>query len=257
MILNKSHNYFSQYHQDTIIDVLLKSKTKGFFIDIGAHDGISFSNSYFFELNRNYNGLCFEPNPDVFHKLKQNRRCECINAAISEKTEIVKFTKCTGPLEMLSGISKYREEKHIERTDIDRKSLGGEINEIEVQAINLNEILNQKNIREVDFLSLDIEGGEYNVLTAIDFRKIKIKIIAVELAFPEVEEIIRPYLRKQGFQFLCRTGSDGIFINHDEFGIINPTILRYLMLDRGISCMKYCGKVVGYRKLLKLFRKKQ
>ena len=160
MIKKKSNNYFSQYMQDRIIDGLLKSKTNGFFIDIGAYDGKTLSNSYFFEISRNYSGLCFEPNPEVFQKLTQNRSCECINAAISDKTEIVKFTKCTGYIEMLSGISKYREEKHIERTSKDISIHGGEICEIEVQAVNLNDILDQRNIREVDFLSLDIEGGE-------------------------------------------------------------------------------------------------
>jgi FkbM family methyltransferase len=256
MNLNKSQQYFSQYNQDKISDILLKSKTQGFFVDIGAHDGISLSNSYFFELNRNYNGICFEPNPDVFQKLKNNRRCECVNAAISEKTEIVKFLKCTGPIEMLSGISKYREEKHIERTNKDIENLGGEINEIEVQAINLNEILSEKKINEVDFLSLDIEGGEYNVLTAIDFRKLKVKIIAVEMAFLEVEEIIRPYLHGKGFLFLCRTGSDGIFINQEEFNTFSPTIIKYLIFDRIIYYTKAFATALGYKKLVKALVKK-
>ena len=144
MIENKSDKFYSQYQQDKIIDILLKSKSSGYFIDIGAHDGISFSNSYFFEIYRNYDGICFEPNPDVFQKLRQNRRCECINAAISDKSEFVSFTKLTGPLEMLNGISKYREEKHKERTKNDLERLGGEIEEIKIQAFNLNEILLKK-----------------------------------------------------------------------------------------------------------------
>jgi hypothetical protein len=54
--------YFSQYKQDEFLDkVLFKKKQNGFFIEIGAHDGISFSNSFFFEKNRSWEGICIEP----------------------------------------------------------------------------------------------------------------------------------------------------------------------------------------------------
>jgi hypothetical protein len=50
--------FYAQYQQDQVIDFLLQKKYQGFFLDIGAHDGITFSNSYFFEKNRNFNGIC-------------------------------------------------------------------------------------------------------------------------------------------------------------------------------------------------------
>ena len=52
---------FSQYYQDKAIDFALNRKRNGIFLDIGAHDGGSLSNTFFFECNRNWTGLCIEP----------------------------------------------------------------------------------------------------------------------------------------------------------------------------------------------------
>lgn len=255
MKANTPHPYFSQYGQDEILDHIFKYKFFGFFLDIGAHDGISYSNSYFFEKYRHYSGLCFEPNPDVYFKLKNNRKCECIKAAISDKTEIVKFTKGTGYTEMLSGITNFRENKHIARVNRDISIHGGEITEIEVQAFNLNEILNQRNIIMIDFLSIDIEGGELVVLKSIDFKKIHIKAIIVEINFPEIKSQISNYLRPQGFRFLCNTGSDGIYINISDFDFFNPILIRLVIIDRLPSIKAWIAQMIGYNKWKKYLRR--
>ncbi|MDR2406522.1 MAG: FkbM family methyltransferase [Bacteroidales bacterium] len=62
--------YF-QYYQDFLIDFLFKKKRNGIFLDIGANDGISFSNTYRFEKFRNWTGICIEPHPEIFEKLKR------------------------------------------------------------------------------------------------------------------------------------------------------------------------------------------
>src|SRR5205809_1665087 len=96
--------YFSQYRQDEFIDkVVLNKKRNGFFVDIGAHDGINFSNSNFFEVNRAFKGLCIEPNPKVFSQLKKNRKCDVLNVCIAATVGTVKFLAIEGYSEMLSG----------------------------------------------------------------------------------------------------------------------------------------------------------
>lgn len=237
--------FFSQYDQDKIIDRLFRNNLSGFFIDIGAHDGVTYSNTYFFEINRNYSGLCFEPNPDVYPQLIKNRKCECINSAVSNKTESVKFTKGTGYTEMLSGISKFRDNRQIERTDKDISIHGGEVTEIEVPAVNLNEVLNQRNIKIIDFLSLDIEGGELIVLKSIDLKEIIIKVIVVELNFPETKIEIGNYLKAFGFRFLLQTGSDGIFINRKYFNLLNPVIMKLMIENRFPILKARISKFIG------------
>ena len=64
--------YYSQCKQDQYInESFFKGKDSGVFVDIGAHNGISLSNSYFFEKELGWNGVCIEPMPEVYSELKK------------------------------------------------------------------------------------------------------------------------------------------------------------------------------------------
>src|ERR1017187_11041783 len=126
--------YFSQYRQDEFIDqVVFNRKKKGFFVDIGAHDGISFSNSNFFEAYRAFKGLCIEPNRSVFDQLEKNRKCAVLNACIADTEGTVKFLAIEGYSEMLSGMVDHYHPSHLERIDSYIAEHGGAKKEIEVK----------------------------------------------------------------------------------------------------------------------------
>ena len=64
---------FSQFNQDKFIfENFFPVKSDGVFVDIGAHDGITLSNTWFFENYLGWTGYCFEPNPSLFAKLVEN-----------------------------------------------------------------------------------------------------------------------------------------------------------------------------------------
>lgn len=68
--------YKSQSFQDIVLDRwMFEGARDGVFVDIGAADGVSFSNSYFFEKERGWRGLCIEPNREDFARLERNREC--------------------------------------------------------------------------------------------------------------------------------------------------------------------------------------
>ena len=106
---------FSQYYQDKAIDFALNRKRDGIFLDIGAHDGVSLSNTIFFERSRNWTGLCIEPIPEVFARLRSNRHCSVSNCCILDGEKEVTFRNVSPPLEMLSGILEFFDQKHIDR----------------------------------------------------------------------------------------------------------------------------------------------
>lgn len=112
-------NYFSQYYQDKAIDFALNKKQNGVFLDIGAHDGVSLSNTFFFERNRNWTGLCIEPIPEVFALLQSNRHCSVKNCCILDEEKEVTFRSVAPPLDMLSGILEFFDQKHMDRIDIE------------------------------------------------------------------------------------------------------------------------------------------
>jgi hypothetical protein len=76
--------YYSQLGQDSFVDELLNKKENGFFIEIGANDGKSHSNTLFFEEKRNWLGICVEPLLDKFQELNEFRKSINLNICISD-----------------------------------------------------------------------------------------------------------------------------------------------------------------------------
>ena len=142
--------YFSQHGQDKFLnEQIFKGKKSGIFLEVGAHDGISFSNTYFFEKNLNWKGICIEPIPEVFKELERNRRCVCENVCIDDKEGKKFFLKCSGFItEMYSGIVDYYDPRHQLRIDNEILEFGGDKEIIEVNCTTLHEVLRRNNIRE-------------------------------------------------------------------------------------------------------------
>ena len=212
-------------------------------MDIGAHDGISFSNSNFFEINRAFKGLCIEPNPKVFEQLKKNRKCDVLNACVDDKKGTVKFLAIEGYSEMLSGIVDHYHPKHVERIDSYIQEHGGAKNEIEVNSIPLQniELLSSK---AIDFISIDTEGNELNILKSIDFITIKVNCFTIENAYgtTDIEEI----MNRNGYIKVYRLGDDDIYLLNSKYNTafkIRRLIFLYLTK---------CKRVLNKRRLNKI-----
>src|SRR5687767_14863567 len=100
-----SEHFFSQFNQDRFLETeVFKGKRGGVFVDIGANDGITLSNTYFFEKYRDWTGICIEPIPAVFEKLRANRKAICVNGCIAPSNGTAEFLWVSGAAEMLSGL---------------------------------------------------------------------------------------------------------------------------------------------------------
>ncbi|MCH7535874.1 MAG: hypothetical protein IH948_09075 [Bacteroidetes bacterium] len=79
--------YYSQLGQDRFLDEeIFKRKRDGFYVDVGAVDGLHFNNTLFFERERHWKGMCIEPNPIEFRKLRNEEDAPFMN--IEEKGQI-------------------------------------------------------------------------------------------------------------------------------------------------------------------------
>ena len=179
------HNYFSQKGQDKYLhEKFFLHKKNGFFVEVGAHDGISFSNTYFFEKNLNWSGLCIEPNPTVYQTLIKNRNCACEQVAIANSYTTLPFLQCNGyMLEMYSGLMDKYDPRHIERIDNEIALFGGSKEIISVNCMPLKYLFKKYQFSHIDLLSMDIEGGEESAIKTIDFSSTTINIIVVENNF--------------------------------------------------------------------------
>lgn len=206
--------YHSQWNQDQFVyENYFKDLKSGYFVDVGAHDGIDGSNSLFFE-SIGWKGLCIEPIYDVYKNLKQNRKCECVNGCVYSNSGFVEFTRLKGYTEMLSGITNCYPPEHIKRIENEINVQGGSMEIIKVPCYTLTELLLNRNITHVNFLSIDTEGSELEILKGIDFNLITIDVITVEINYAnENSRILQDHLLTNGFKYVTDVGGDKIFTN--------------------------------------------
>lgn len=203
-------NYKSQAGQDQFInETFFHDKKNGVFLDIGAHDGMSFSNTYFFEKELGWKGICFEPLPHLFKKLQECRDCICINACVSSIEGTVPFLHLDSCDEMLSGMSGTYDQRQLNTVMNDIAQFGGSCKVLQLPAVKLNVILKQYNMYHVDFLSLDTEGSELDILRSIDFDHITIDVITVENNFNE--PYVKEFLESKGFVHIIHLHVDDIY----------------------------------------------
>jgi len=217
--------YYGQYQQDKYLDKLFKGKTKGTFVDIGAHDGLTFSNSYFFEKERNWKGVCVEPIPEIFAKLKELRSCIKINGCISDKVGTEKFLRVKGEFvdtEMLSGLVEDYDSRHLERIDREIKEYGGSKEEIEVTCYDINKILKENNINKVDFFTIDTEGNEFKILKTIQFNDFDFDIFIVENNYESDE--INQLMTANGFKKIKKIGHDEVYRNKNKLSFFQKLV---------------------------------
>ena len=202
--------YYSQLGQDKFIhENFFPEKKEGVFVEIGAYDGITFSNTYFFEKKLGWKGLCIEPNPQAFNRLKDVREATCVQGCISDKPGMVKFLQIAGYSEMLSGIQHKYDPEHLKRIELELSTHGGSKTEIEVPALRLNDLAKKHGIDRIDYLSIDTEGGEWDILNSIDFSSLDIDVISVENNYDDRR--MKPFLLSKGYAFIHQLGCDEIY----------------------------------------------
>jgi FkbM family methyltransferase len=191
--------YHSQIGQDKWVNSILGNKQNGYFIELGACDGLYLSNTLFFERELGWNGICIEPNDVYFEALKGNRKCNISNELVSsESNKTVDFSLC----EAASGI-----------IDENVGPFTGKNRTIEKTTVTLDMILEKFNApRVIDYLSLDVEGHEYSILSTFPFDNYKFRCMTVEHNEPHVgpnqQMLIREILEKNGYKYV--KGNDDV-----------------------------------------------
>jgi hypothetical protein len=155
----------SENGQDFFALAANKYKTGGTFLEFGAFDGINFSNTYLLEKRFDWTGVLIDPIPSHYESMKLNRKCKSIHAAVTAGNESL-VNILESPASNLSKLT-------------DKKSLFNKIHK--VQAFTLTEILDKYFPAEnLDFLSIDTEVNDLDILESINFNNYVINAICVE-----------------------------------------------------------------------------
>lgn len=192
--------YYSQARQDYVLDkYIFKQKEHGFFLDIGGNDPVIYNNTYFFEKNRGWTGLAFEPIEFQRVKWKDARKTECLPYALGNMTGEAEF--CEYDTEAMSGFSKS-------------VNYDGNVRaRYNVPVRRLTDILEERGITHVDFVSLDVEGAEIDVLNGIDFGKIDIDCFTIENnKGPKKEKAVINFMKNAGYRIKAKLWLDEVWV---------------------------------------------
>ena len=204
----KVDNHYSQAGQDKTVDDILKQKRDGFFIEVGAYDGVAYSNSLFFELSRGWTGLLIEANPRAYRELLQKDRHAWTTGACISMSNQVELGVDFLAHGMVGG---YQVDRFKEGGGLKMEAENNPyVYSVKANCFPLGVMLDAIGVRKVDFFSLDVEGAELAVLKTIDFSKFEISLIVVEENGNG--EALTQLMESKGYHVHSRTaGSDIIF----------------------------------------------
>ena len=210
----REEGYFSQSGQDKwIVEKLFPGKRGGVFVDIGAYDGICFSNTFFLEKERDWRGLAIEPNPHVYEKLQRNRSCSVMNCCVGEKDGCSIFRAIQGYPAMLSGMTDQYHPKHLNRIDRELRLHGGDFQDIDVPCYSINSLFSKYKLYTIDYLSIDVEGAELPIIKGLDVFQVNISVMSVENNYKDYK--IPQILKQKGFVLHSTIGLDELYINRE------------------------------------------
>ena len=213
--------YYSQEGQDKYLEEnIFKSLKNGTFMDIGAHDGKTINNTLYFEENNNWTGVNVEPIKEVYEKLVQNRKkCINLNCAVDIKNGTSEFILNKGYTEMISGLKDQFDPRHFNRLNYENSIYGGKTEIIKVETKTIETICEEHNIKHINYLSIDVEGAEFNVIKSINFDKVFIDVIGFENNYNDVSVPIIEYLKTKGYKIIHQCID--IFMIHQDSKFIN------------------------------------
>jgi len=223
--------WYSQVAQDRMLYTgFFRNHRNGTFVELGAVDGVTFSNSKFFQDSMEWDGLLIEPSEDFAFLMEgrskykrgnpiTGKRCapdgkaKCVNSAVCKREGNLTFVfHHRGDGNMVAGAVDYLTPGHAKFFRLNKN------NTYQVRCRPFGTLLNEANVKHIDFLSLDVEGAEETVLETMDWS-IPVHVIVIEAlpanspTGPEGHERKHRILMENGFEFLMFHKFDEWWVN--------------------------------------------
>ena len=209
---------YAQSGEDLITDFIFRAMQveSPSYLDIGAHHPTYLSNTYFFYKNGS-SGVCIEPDPELYAEIKKKRKNDlCINAGIgmdsaSEADFYIMSTRT------LNTFSKTEAERY--------QSYGRQVIEkvVKIPLMTINDILDDFIDKRLNFVSLDVEGIDYEIIKAFDFSKQRPEVFCIEtITYTEdnseqKECQIIEYMLEQGYMVYADSYINTIFVDKEKW----------------------------------------
>lgn len=227
---------FSQYGEDILVWEYFGKRKTGFFVEVGANDPEENSQTFLLERN-GWNGILIEPQSTCCERLRQARpKARLFQVACGSPGQ--RGRVC---LQIKGQVSKL-----ILSASADLSAIRHE----EVQVITLDDVLEQAGNPQIDFVSIDVEGNDLEVLRGFDLKRHHPQLILIEDDYPSRLKIYW-YLKQQGYRLVKRSGANNWYIpNGQPFKMATPwekaMLFRKMFISTPIRLLK--GKLAGEKK---------
>jgi FkbM family methyltransferase len=206
--------YYSQSGEDKHLnDTIFKNKRNGVYIELGALDGVLYSNTKFFEDQLGWTGILIEPHPEKFKVLMKTRsNNHLFNHLISSNKEPLEYAYFVNHHAAVSGVFSSLSQHHMDEYFMNPHYEGLEKRVTILNPVSLTDIIKFTHLKHIDFLSLDVEGHEKEVLESWDFS-IPIDVILIEMlgVQPEKDQACRDILQRNGYIFIEKYNHNEIY----------------------------------------------
>lgn len=205
--------YYSQSQEDkTLYETYFKSyKLSGqkYYLEMGAMNGVTYSNTKFYEDTLGWKGILVEPNPLEFNKLINNRPKNYLLSVIcSDQKSPLEFSICVNipavssvKLSEPSGFNNmYYNYSNMIRTNL--------------IPMSLDSIIEKSGLERIDLCIIDVEGHEISVLNSFSF-KIPIVSWLIEFLDEEKDKVVQAFMERNNYKFMGKCAHNGFFIHND------------------------------------------
>lgn len=206
----------SQLYQDLFVLFMLGCKRNGTFIEFGATNGVSLSNTHLLESLYGWTGVLAEPDPQWHEELINNRiKATVVKKCVYSQDDLIMKFFSSGQGE-LSTLKDYtHNEENVSKWHVETRNASG--TEIEVETVSLNTLASSIHPECIDYISIDTEGSELDILSAFNFQKFRPKIFTIEHNFTKQKVGLESLLDANGYEaiFPIHTAFDGWFVDRN------------------------------------------
>jgi FkbM family methyltransferase len=209
---------YTDLDTDLPYDQIISGDKKGIFLEVGACDGVILSNTFYLEKIRGWQGILVEPIERYYKDSTYNRWTKNIfNGVVYKYDGNVDFQHITGYSELLSGIKEAYHPKILQRVNNEIQHFTQKVDIKTYECLTLNSIINKYGYTNIDYLSLDTQSCELDILKSYDPSKNSIKIISLDTNGLNTDELFKWF-------------DDNNYIKYwksdvaDEYVFINPKL---------------------------------
>ena len=183
----------AQILQDLWVAYELNSRRNGFFVEFGGADGIKFSNSYYLETELGWRGIVAEPARIWYPAIRYNRNCYVDDRCVwIESGKTLSFNQ--PPIAAHSTLDQYSAGDALAHTRTDGQRY-------DVKTVSLNDLLSHWQApRRIEYMSIDTEGSELDILSHFDFERYDVRLLTVEHNHTDKRQPLHDLLAAKGYR---------------------------------------------------------